>query len=151
MELPPPLGVATSIGYLDTAKISMDASLGGAIIGKGGVNCKQLCRRTGVKLAICDHESDGNPRSIELQGTFEQIKEESSSTTTRAGNASNENPNLVNLVDTLNDSHEDLATNVDTNVNVNNAYNDICFVLQSTRILDTRVWRPCIGIASRKF
>ncbi|XP_024994016.1 uncharacterized protein LOC112527546 [Cynara cardunculus var. scolymus] len=33
----------------------------------------------------------------------------------------NENPNMVNLVGTLNDSHEDLTTNVDTN----NASNDV--------------------------
>ncbi|XP_024984043.1 uncharacterized protein LOC112519960 [Cynara cardunculus var. scolymus] len=47
--------------------------------------------------------------------------------------ASNENPNLVNLVGTLNDSHKDLATNVDTsvnlddiiNVNANNVSNDV--------------------------
>ncbi|XP_024966226.1 zinc finger CCCH domain-containing protein 31-like isoform X3 [Cynara cardunculus var. scolymus] len=77
---PPPRpapGVAASFGASATAKISVDASLAGAIIGKGGVNSKQICRQTGVKLAIRDHESDANLRNIELEGTFEQIKEAS--------------------------------------------------------------------------
>lgn len=74
---PPPPSVAASFGASATAKISVDASLAGAIIGKGGVNSKQICRQTGVKLAIRDHESDVNLRNIELEGTFEQIKEAS--------------------------------------------------------------------------
>uniref|UniRef100_A0A803LFT4 C3H1-type domain-containing protein n=1 Tax=Chenopodium quinoa TaxID=63459 RepID=A0A803LFT4_CHEQI len=57
-----------------TAKISVDASLAGAIIGKSGVNSKQICRQTGVKLSIRDHDSDSNKRNIELEGTFDQIK-----------------------------------------------------------------------------
>lgn len=78
MEPPsPPAGVVASFGASATAKISVDASLAGAIIGKGGVNSKQICRETGVKLAIRDHESDANLRNIELEGTFEQIKEAS--------------------------------------------------------------------------
>ncbi|WVZ12862.1 hypothetical protein V8G54_017392 [Vigna mungo] len=47
---PPPL--AGSFGAISTAKISVEASLAGAIIGKGGVNSKQICRQTGAKLSI---------------------------------------------------------------------------------------------------
>ncbi|KAK9265554.1 hypothetical protein L1049_021617 [Liquidambar formosana] len=74
---PPPPGPAASFGASATAKISVDASLAGAIIGKGGVNSKQICRQTGAKLSIRDHESDPNLRNIELEGTFEQIKQAS--------------------------------------------------------------------------
>lgn len=74
---PPPPGPASSFGASATAKISVDASLAGAIIGKGGVNSKQICRQTGAKLSIREHESDPNLRNIELEGTFEQIKEAS--------------------------------------------------------------------------
>ncbi|KAJ7971447.1 zinc finger CCCH domain-containing protein 14-like [Quillaja saponaria] len=74
---PQPAGAAASFGASATAKISVDASLAGAIIGKGGVNSKQICRQTGAKLSIRDHESDPNLRNIELEGTFEQIKEAS--------------------------------------------------------------------------
>ncbi|KOM34105.1 hypothetical protein LR48_Vigan02g025500 [Vigna angularis] len=72
---PPPL--AGSFGAISTAKISVEASLAGAIIGKGGVNSKQICRQTGAKLSIREHETDPNLRNIELEGTFEQIKEAS--------------------------------------------------------------------------
>lgn len=70
-------GVAASFGVSATAKISVDASLAGAIIGKSGVNSKQICRVTGVKLSIRDHESDPNLKNIELEGTFDQINEAS--------------------------------------------------------------------------
>ncbi|CAN4109083.1 unnamed protein product [Withania somnifera] len=70
-------GPAASFGTSATAKISVDASLAGAIIGKGGVHSKQICRRTGAKLAIRDHETDVNLRNIELEGTFEQISQAS--------------------------------------------------------------------------
>ncbi|KAI4348770.1 hypothetical protein L6164_009451 [Bauhinia variegata] len=73
----PPPGPAGSFGANATAKISVEASLAGAIIGKGGVNSKQICRQTGAKLSIREHESDPNLRNIELEGTFEQIKEAS--------------------------------------------------------------------------
>ncbi|XP_078154330.1 zinc finger CCCH domain-containing protein 14-like isoform X2 [Carex rostrata] len=66
----PPPG---SFGMSATAKISVEASLAGAIIGKGGINTKQICRVTGTKLAIRDHESDPNLKNIELEGTFDQI------------------------------------------------------------------------------
>ncbi|RZC20672.1 Zinc finger CCCH domain-containing protein 14 isoform C [Glycine soja] len=72
-----PPGPAASFGANSTAKISVEASLAGAIIGKGGVNSKQICRQTGAKLSIREHESDPNLRNIELEGSFEQIKEAS--------------------------------------------------------------------------
>ncbi|KAJ4758268.1 Zinc finger CCCH domain-containing protein 14 [Rhynchospora pubera] len=62
-----------SFGMSAMAKISVEASLAGAIIGKGGTNTKQICRVTGAKLAIRDHESDPNLKNIELEGTFDQI------------------------------------------------------------------------------
>lgn len=75
MEQPP--GPAASFGVSATAKISVDASLAGNIIGKGGVNTKQICRQTGAKLSIRDHEFDSNLRNIELEGSFEQINQAS--------------------------------------------------------------------------
>lgn len=77
---PPPVGThaaTASFGASATAKISVDASLAGAIIGKGGVNTKQICRLTGAKLAIREHESDPNLKNIELEGSFDQIKQAS--------------------------------------------------------------------------
>ncbi|XP_027350858.1 zinc finger CCCH domain-containing protein 36 isoform X3 [Abrus precatorius] len=76
-RMEPPPGPASSFGANATAKISVEASLAGAIIGKGGVNSKQICRQTGAKLSIREHESDPNLRNIELEGSFEQIKEAS--------------------------------------------------------------------------
>ncbi|XP_057484517.1 zinc finger CCCH domain-containing protein 14-like [Actinidia eriantha] len=75
MEPPAPAGMAAAAGFgaSATAKISVDASLAGAIIGKSGVNSKQICRITGAKLSIREHESDPNLRNIELEGTFDQI------------------------------------------------------------------------------
>ncbi|XP_054801008.1 zinc finger CCCH domain-containing protein 14-like isoform X2 [Prosopis cineraria] len=73
-RMEPPPGPVGSFGANATAKISVEASLAGAIIGKGGVNSKQICRQTGAKLTIRDHESDPNLRNIELEGSFEQIK-----------------------------------------------------------------------------
>ncbi|KAL5215115.1 hypothetical protein ABZP36_004267 [Zizania latifolia] len=70
----PPAG---NFGASATAKISVDASLAGGIIGKGGVNTKQICRITGAKLSIRDHESDPNLKNIELEGNFDQIKQAS--------------------------------------------------------------------------
>ncbi|KAK2454470.1 hypothetical protein P8452_01908 [Trifolium repens] len=75
-EAPSGLGT-TSFGANSTAKISVEAALAGAIIGKGGVNSKQICRQTGVKFSIRDHESDPNLRNIELEGTFDQIAQAS--------------------------------------------------------------------------
>nr|AFK46018.1 unknown [Lotus japonicus] len=76
-RMEPPPGPATGFGANATAKISVEASLAGAIIGKGGVNSKQICRQTGAKLSIREHESDPNLRNIELEGSFDQIKEAS--------------------------------------------------------------------------
>lgn len=75
---PPPMvnpGMATpaSFGASATAKISVNASLAGGIIGKGGVNTKHISRVTGAKLAIRDHESDTSLKNIELEGSFDQI------------------------------------------------------------------------------
>ncbi|KAL1535916.1 zinc finger CCCH domain-containing protein 14-like [Salvia divinorum] len=67
-----------NFGASATAKISIDASFAGPIIGKNGANSKQICRQTGVKLSIKEHETDPNQRNIELEGTFDQIKEASS-------------------------------------------------------------------------
>ncbi|CAK9168764.1 unnamed protein product [Ilex paraguariensis] len=75
---PPSLPAAANFGSSATAKISIDASLAGAIFGKGGVNSKQICRITGVKFSIKEHETDPNQRNIELEGTFDQIKHASS-------------------------------------------------------------------------
>ncbi|XVF56017.1 hypothetical protein PTKIN_Ptkin06aG0082700 [Pterospermum kingtungense] len=74
MEAPPP---AAGFGASATAKVSVDASLAGAIIGKGGVHSKQICRQTGAKLSIREHESDPTLRNIELEGSFEQIQQAS--------------------------------------------------------------------------
>ncbi|XP_054821966.1 zinc finger CCCH domain-containing protein 14-like [Prosopis cineraria] len=77
-EPPPPShGAAASFGASATAKISINASLAGAIIGKNGVNSKQICRVTGAKLSIRDHDSDPNLKNIELEGSFDQIKQAS--------------------------------------------------------------------------
>lgn len=77
MEAPPGLAAAANFGQSATAKISIDAALAGPIIGKGGVNSKQICRLTGVKLAIRDHDTDQNQKNIELEGSFDQIKQAS--------------------------------------------------------------------------
>lgn len=78
VEPPPPAhGAAASFGASATAKISINASLAGAIIGKNGVNSKQICRVTGAKLSIKEHDSDPNLKNIELEGSFDQIKQAS--------------------------------------------------------------------------
>lgn len=74
---PAPVAPASTFGASATAKVSVDASLAGAIIGKGGMNSKQICRETGVKLAIRDHATDSGLKNIELEGTFEQINQAS--------------------------------------------------------------------------
>ncbi|PSS14518.1 Zinc finger CCCH domain-containing protein [Actinidia chinensis var. chinensis] len=70
---PPNPAAAAGFGASATAKISVDGSLAGAIIGKGGVNSKRVCRVTGAKLSLRDHESDPSLKNIELEGTFDQI------------------------------------------------------------------------------
>jgi hypothetical protein len=71
----------STFGASATTKISVDASLAGAIIGKGGVNTKHISRMTGAKLAIRDNEADPNLKNIELEGTFDQIKHASAMVT----------------------------------------------------------------------
>ncbi|KAL9240158.1 hypothetical protein vseg_014408 [Gypsophila vaccaria] len=73
---PPPRGFAAGFGESESAtvKIGVDSTIVGAIIGKSGVNSKQISRHTGVKLSIRDHESNPNLKNIELQGSFDQIK-----------------------------------------------------------------------------
>lgn len=66
---------AAGFGASATAKIKVNAALAGPIIGKSGVNSKQICRLTGVKLSIKDIESDPTSKNIELEGTFDQIKQ----------------------------------------------------------------------------
>ncbi|KAM7270233.1 hypothetical protein ACFE04_029447 [Oxalis oulophora] len=68
---------ATGFGVSATAKISVDANLVGGIIGKGGIHSKQICRETGVKLAIRENESDPKLKNIELEGTLDQIDQAS--------------------------------------------------------------------------
>ncbi|KAL9250282.1 Zinc finger CCCH domain-containing protein [Drosera capensis] len=72
---PPPHGhgAAASFGAAASAKVPIEASLAGAIIGKGGVHSKNICRATGARLFVRDHESDPNKKNIELEGTIEQI------------------------------------------------------------------------------
>ncbi|PKI61067.1 hypothetical protein CRG98_018512 [Punica granatum] len=84
---PPPPAMAAGFGASATAKISINASLAGAIIGKNGVNSKQICRLTGAKLSIRDHESDPSLRNIELEGSFEQIQQASAMVRELIGNA----------------------------------------------------------------
>ncbi|XP_061360213.1 zinc finger CCCH domain-containing protein 36-like isoform X3 [Gastrolobium bilobum] len=77
VEPPPAHGAAAGFGASATAKISINASLAGAVIGKNGVNSKQICRVTGARLSIREHDSDPNLRNIELEGSFDQIKQAS--------------------------------------------------------------------------
>ncbi|KAK9671585.1 hypothetical protein RND81_12G040200 [Saponaria officinalis] len=76
MPMQPRAGLSAGFGESENAnvKIAVDSALVGPIIGKGGVNSKQICRQTGVRLAIRDHESNPNLKNIELEGTFDQIK-----------------------------------------------------------------------------
>ncbi|KAL0435474.1 UNVERIFIED_CONTAM: Zinc finger CCCH domain-containing protein 44 [Sesamum radiatum] len=72
--IPPNLWGAASFGAsAATVKISIDASMAGAVIGTGGDMAKRICRLTGVNLSIIDHESDPNLRAVELKGTLDQI------------------------------------------------------------------------------
>eukprot|EP00252_Welwitschia_mirabilis_P007982 TRINITY_DN1968_c0_g1_i1.p1 TRINITY_DN1968_c0_g1~~TRINITY_DN1968_c0_g1_i1.p1 ORF type:complete len:327 (+),score=70.97 TRINITY_DN1968_c0_g1_i1:232-1212(+) len=74
---PPGMAAAAKFGESVTAKIPVDASLVGAIIGKGGSNSQHIRRVTGVKFAIKDEESDSGKNVIELVGSIDQIKEAS--------------------------------------------------------------------------
>jgi hypothetical protein len=72
---PPGTAAAANFGASSTAKISIDASLASCIIGKGGVNTKQIFRITGTKMFIKENESNPNLKNIELEGSFDQIKQ----------------------------------------------------------------------------
>ncbi|XBH62253.1 hypothetical protein VPH35_116520 [Triticum aestivum] len=63
-----------SFGASSTAKISVDASLTGAIIGRGGATIKQISRASGARLRVRDHDWDADLKNVELEGTFDQIK-----------------------------------------------------------------------------
>ncbi|KAH7292332.1 hypothetical protein KP509_29G062500 [Ceratopteris richardii] len=71
---PPGLMGASAFGAMSTAKVCIDASLAGIIIGKGGVNAKAISRASGAKLVIRDHESDSNLKNVEMEGSLDQIK-----------------------------------------------------------------------------
>ncbi|KAJ7557536.1 hypothetical protein O6H91_05G131100 [Diphasiastrum complanatum] len=74
---PTPPGIvpaAASFGASSTAKISIEASVAGIVIGKAGVNAKQISRLTGARLVVRDHETDPAFKNIELEGSFDQIK-----------------------------------------------------------------------------
>lgn len=72
---PPSNPAVASFGAFATTKLSVDSSLTGAIIGKNGVNSKHICRVTGAKLSIRDHEADSSKKNIELEGTIDQINQ----------------------------------------------------------------------------
>ncbi|KAF7089283.1 hypothetical protein CFC21_092286 [Triticum aestivum] len=57
-----------------TARITVDASLAGAVIGRGGATIRQISRITGARLCIRDHECDAGLKNVELEGTPDQIR-----------------------------------------------------------------------------
>uniref|UniRef100_A0A2C9VFV0 C3H1-type domain-containing protein n=1 Tax=Manihot esculenta TaxID=3983 RepID=A0A2C9VFV0_MANES len=63
------------VGAAETTKLSVDASLAGAIIGKHGGNQKRIWRVTGAHFSIREHETDPNLRNIEFEGTCNQIND----------------------------------------------------------------------------
>ncbi|GBG91149.1 hypothetical protein CBR_g52030 [Chara braunii] len=76
-EMSASMSAAASFGQSTTTKISIDANLVGAIIGKAGANVKQICKLTGAKVSIRDHESETNLRNVEMEGSLEQIEKAS--------------------------------------------------------------------------
>ena len=68
---------AANFGQSATAKISIESSLAGLVIGKGEVHSKQICHVSGVKLHVRDHETDPDQKNMELEGSFDMIKEAS--------------------------------------------------------------------------
>ncbi|XP_037451782.1 zinc finger CCCH domain-containing protein 14-like [Triticum dicoccoides] len=74
MEPDPRKEAVASFGASSTAKISVDASLTGAIIGRGGATIKQISRTSGARLRVRDHDWDADLKNVELEGTFDQIK-----------------------------------------------------------------------------
>ncbi|KAK9736028.1 hypothetical protein RND81_04G245700 [Saponaria officinalis] len=75
---PPGRGTSADFGASATVKIAIDASLVGSVIGRSGANTKQICRVTGVKIAVRDHESDPNLKNVQLEGSFDQIQQANS-------------------------------------------------------------------------
>lgn len=71
---PPGLAAAASFGEMSTAKVCINSSLAGIIVGRGGANAKAISRATGARLYIRDHESDGNLKNVEMEGSLDQIK-----------------------------------------------------------------------------
>eukprot|EP00250_Pteridium_aquilinum_P008942 c18326_g1_i2 orf=238-948(-) len=74
---PPGLAAAASFGEMSTAKVCINSSLAGIIVGKGGANAKAISRATGARLFIRDHESDSNLKNVEMEGSLDQIKQAS--------------------------------------------------------------------------
>eukprot|EP00249_Psilotum_nudum_P010455 c22553_g1_i1 orf=298-1347(+) len=71
---PPGMTGEAPYGTTNIAKINIDGNLAGAIIGRGGVNAKHICRITGAKLSIREHESDPKLRNVEIEGSPDQIR-----------------------------------------------------------------------------
>ncbi|XP_051142202.1 zinc finger CCCH domain-containing protein 52-like [Andrographis paniculata] len=61
------------VSSTSTAKIPMYASLLDRVIGKDGVYSQQIYYKTGVKLAVIDHETDPKLQYVELTGTYDGI------------------------------------------------------------------------------
>ncbi|XP_048537982.1 zinc finger CCCH domain-containing protein 14-like [Triticum urartu] len=75
LRAPTPSSAApASFGAWATAKISVDASLAGAIIGRSGATIREISRASGARLRIRDHERDAGLKNVELEGTPEQIR-----------------------------------------------------------------------------
>lgn len=66
---------AATFGALSKTNINIDASLASGIIGKGGVHTKQIYRLTGVKLVVKDHETDPNLKTVDFEGSFENVQQ----------------------------------------------------------------------------
>ncbi|XP_020164499.2 zinc finger CCCH domain-containing protein 52-like isoform X1 [Aegilops tauschii subsp. strangulata] len=56
------------------SKITVDASLAGAVIGRGGATIREISRASGARLRIRDHERDAGLKNVELEGTPDQIR-----------------------------------------------------------------------------
>ncbi|CAG7891286.1 unnamed protein product [Brassica rapa] len=68
------------VNPLESTQTSSSASVAAkiivtTIIGKDGNRTKQICRETGVKLPIVDHERGPNLKNVEIDGNYDQINE----------------------------------------------------------------------------
>ncbi|XBH77890.1 zinc finger CCCH domain-containing protein 14-like [Triticum dicoccoides] len=74
--LAPNPGTAAPAGFgaPATARITVDASLAGAVIGRGGATIREISRASGARLRIRDHERDAGLKNVELEGTPDQIR-----------------------------------------------------------------------------